>query len=178
MSPDTVVLLNARPPKSPADSRWMRDQAMAWRLCRAVPSATAHSIADESRSHNAKISALAYAHPTTSSSRPPPEAGWSAAQSASGASTFLHRLEGLPSFPPQPRPEGPTSLSTTNGATMRLCRADSPASRFHAPETQGDHHPKDFGTGTERGSCAGQREAAPTHPAAARPATQPVEKAA
>ena len=46
-----------------------------------------------------------------------PEAEWSAAQSASGASTFLRRQESSPGFPPPPRPKGPTSLSTINGAT-------------------------------------------------------------
>ena len=52
--------------------------------------------------------------------------GGSAAQSASGASTLLRRPEGLPGFPPQPRLESPASLSTIDGATMRLCRADPP----------------------------------------------------
>jgi hypothetical protein len=55
--------------------------------------------------------------------------GGSAAQSASGASTFLWSKKGPPGFPPQPRPKGPASLSTIDAATMRLCRADLPASR-------------------------------------------------
>ena len=45
---------------------------------------------------------------------PAPEVGGSAAQSASGASTFLRRQEGPPGFPPQPRrkprPRSPLSM--------------------------------------------------------------------
>ena len=54
-------------------------------------------------------------------------AGWSAAQSACGATTFLWSEKGSPGFPPEPRPKGPTSVSTINDSTMRLCRADLPA---------------------------------------------------
>jgi len=47
-----------------------------------------------------------------------PKAGWSAAQSASGASTFLGPQKGLPGFPPEPRrkvlPLSPLSM-------LRLC---------------------------------------------------------
>ena len=70
-----------------------------------------------------------YGRPYSTQYRPAPRAGWSAAQSASGASTFRGRWQGPPGFPPPARPKAPASLSTINGATMRLCRADHPAAR-------------------------------------------------
>jgi hypothetical protein len=55
--------------------------------------------------------------------------GWPAARSAFGASTLLHRREGPPGFPPTPRPQGPTSLFTIDGAITprRDAFADLPA---------------------------------------------------
>jgi len=59
---------------------------------------------------------------------------WSAAQSASGASTFLRRLDGTPGFPPQPHPETwpPSPLWCDHASAWRLCRADLPAAA-HSP---------------------------------------------
>ena len=50
--------------------------------------------------------------------RPASTAGWSAAQSASGATTFLRSEKGPPGFPPRPRPKaGPRSPLSM----LRLC---------------------------------------------------------
>jgi hypothetical protein len=58
---------------------------------------------------------------------PGPEAGCSAKQSASGATTFTRMQEKLPELSTTPPREGRASPYTINAATMRLCGADRPA---------------------------------------------------
>jgi hypothetical protein len=65
-----------------------------------------------------------------------PEAGWSAPAVPSGQGRKAHRSHYCPSPTERPLglstrapPKGLASLSTINGATMRVCKADRPASR-------------------------------------------------
>ena len=57
------------------------------------------------------------------------EAGWSAKQSASGATTFSSMEGRPPELSTAPALEGRAAPYTINAATMRLCGADRPASR-------------------------------------------------
>jgi len=84
--------------------------------------------------------------PRTTQHRPAPQAGWSAAQSASGASTFLRRHKDPPGFPsrfrPKTRPASPLSMA-------RLCA-------FAEQTIPATHHPTSPGA-TGRVVCGAKR---------------------
>jgi hypothetical protein len=68
-----------------------------------------------------------------------PEAGWSAAQSASGATTFLRRQKNLPGFPLEPRrkarPHSPLSMPRLCAFAEQITLPHITHSRLACPET-------------------------------------------
>jgi len=81
-----------------------------------------------------------------------------------GATTLLCRQEGSPGFPLELRSKGPASLSTIDGATMRLCRADLPAAALSIAAGSRSHRGRTFLVGCAHPRLPEAEESAPRSP--------------